>query len=382
MGVSGVRIMGMLASDRNQRRAEIVMSPDPHPSGAAPHAAQGGWRHGRWGLYAPFLLLGLVVAGWSAYWVIARGVVVTGLERAVAEAAAHGEVWTCRDRQVSGYPFRIEVRCAEVTLSRQASAGVVEASLGGVVAVGQPQTPSHIVFEAVGPLALRFAGGARATAEWERAQGSHRQTGGELERVSLALTRPVFSVAGMGPKVTTVSAATGELHIRRHPTRAPEEGARDLFVRLAQLASGDLDAVFGDANPSDIELQAVVSRAGVLGQGVTPAALEAWRLQGGQGELTRFALTKGLKRIEAQGVLGLDAERRLTGRIEPSIANIDQIGGVRLRGGALDLAGALSGRPPPASADGLRPLPAIDLRGGRLSLGPIRLPAPAFGPLY
>jgi hypothetical protein len=49
---------------------------------------------------------------------------------------------------------------------------------------------------------------------------------------------------------------------------------------------------------------------------------------------------------------------------------------------AMDMAGALSGRPRAPAPDGLRPLPALELRDGRLSFGPIRLPAPPIPPLY
>jgi hypothetical protein len=64
------------------------------------------------------------------------------------------------------------------------------------------------------------------------------------------------------------------------------------------------------------------------------------------------------------------------------VANIDQFAGIRLRGGAMDLAAALSGRPAPTSTDALRPLPALEARDGRVFLGPIRLPLPALEPLY
>jgi hypothetical protein len=48
----------------------------------------------------------------------------------------------------------------------------------------------------------------------------------------------------------------------------------------------------------------------------------------------------------------------------------------------MDFASALSGRPQPASPDGARPLPTIDIRGGRVGFGPIRLPLPPLQPLY
>ncbi len=350
--------------------------PDP------PVAEKGGKRrNSRWGLYLPLGMLVLVVAGWSVFWSVAKGMVGKGIDKAIAEAAQRGDAWNCANRSISGYPFRLEVRCSDVTLARTSTAGIVSLSTGPLVAIGQPHTPSHVIVQADGPLRAELADGRKVEARWELAEASQRLQGGQLERLSLDVKQPVMTIGGVGG-TTTLSSAALEGHVRRNAARPAAEMAHDLFVRVRQLASGDLDALFGDANPSDVDVQILGSRLDLLDHGITATTLEAWRLAGGKLDLTRLALKKGIKQIEARGELVLDEQRRISGRIEPSVANIDQFAGIRLRGGAMDLASALSGRAPPASTDGLKPLPAIDLRGGRVSLGPIRLPLPPLQPLY
>ncbi len=353
-------------------------SPDG-PAGGAPRRAG---RASRWGLYLPLIALALIVAAWSGFWLFARNLVADGLDRAVAEAAARGDAWTCVNRTISGYPFRIEVRCADVTLTRQASAGVTQFSAGPVLVIGQPHTPNHVVIQARGPLEARLADGARIAARWDQFEASRRDASGELERLSLDARRPVVTLTAPGGATSTLSAQSLEAHLRRNPARPAPDQARDLFVRVGQLASGELDALFGDANPSDLDVQITASRSNLLGQGIAPTALEAWRLAGGSLDLTRVNLRKGIKQVEAKGMLMIDEEKRPAGRIEPSALNIDQFAGIRLRGGAMDLASALSGRAAPATPDGLRPLPAIDIRGGRIGFGPIRLPFGPLAPLY
>ncbi|MGL4440214.1 MAG: DUF2125 domain-containing protein, partial [Bosea sp. (in: a-proteobacteria)] len=214
------------------------------------------------------------------------------------------------------------------------------------------------------------------------AEASRRASGSELERLSIDIRKPVIAVTGGTGAASTISAATLEAHLRKNPTRAQTERARDLSVRMTQMVSGDLDALLGDTNNSDVDIQITATQADALANGLTPATLEAWRVAGGMLDLPRINLRKGIKQIEAKGQLGLDEEKRLSGRIEPAAANIDQFAGIRLRGGAMDLAAALSGRGQAAGPDGLRPLPAVDLRGGRVSFGPIRLPIPPLQPLY
>ncbi len=336
----------------------------------------------RWGLYLPLILLALVVAGWSAFWFAARSLVGNGIDQAMADARARGDIWTCSERSISGYPFRIEVRCRDVTLARNSTVGVVTLSSGPIVAIGQPHTPNHVIVQGAGPLRFQLADGRRIEAQWDLAEASRRMRSGQLARLSLDVRKPVVSLTRPDGAVSTYVARQFEGHVRRNPARPEVDKAQDLFVRIAQMSAGDLDALLGDANPSDIDLQATTTQAELLMKGLTPATLEAWRLASGKFDLTRFSLKKGLKLIEATGSFGLDDARRLEGRIEPSAANIDQFAGIRLRGGAMDFASALSGRPQPASPDGARPLPTIDIRGGRVGFGPIRLPIPALQPLY
>ncbi len=346
------------------------------PAGLSPR------RGFRWGLYLPLILLALVVAGWSAFWFAARSLVGNGIDQAMADARARGDIWTCSERSISGYPFRIEVRCRDVTLARNSTVGVVTLSSGPLVAIGQPHTPNHVIVQGAGPLRFQLADGRRFEARWDLAEASRRMRSGQLERLSLDVRKPVVSLTRPDGAVSTYVARQFEGHVRRNPARPEADRAQDLFVRIAQMSAGDLDALLGDANPSDIDLQATTTQTDLLMKGLTPATLEAWRLASGKFDLTRFSLKKGLKLIEATGSFGLDDARRLEGRIEPAAANIDQFAGIRLRGGAMDFASALSGRPQPASPDGARPLPTIDIRGGRVGFGPIRLPIPALQPLY
>ena len=336
----------------------------------------------RWGLYLPLILLALAVAGWSGFWFVARSLVGNGIDQAMADARARGDVWTCTERSISGYPFRIEVRCKDVTLTRNSGVGVVTLSSGPLVAIGQPHTPNHVIVQGAGPLRAQLADGRRIEARWDLAEASRRMRSGQLERLSLDVRKPVLSLTRPDGAISTYVARQFEGHVRRNPARPEADKAQDLFVRIAQMSAGDLDALLGDSSPADIDLQATTSHADLLATGLTPASLEAWRLASGTFDLTRFSLRKGLKLVEATGTFGLDDARRLEGRIEPAAANIDQFAGIRLRGGAMDLASALSGRPQPASPGGARPLPTIDIRGGRVGFGPIRLPVPALQPLY
>ena len=66
-------------------------------------------RQSRFWLFAPFALLALVAVGWSVAWFVIRQRTAEGLDLWLAHEAAAGRAWTCADRAVGGYPFRIEI---------------------------------------------------------------------------------------------------------------------------------------------------------------------------------------------------------------------------------------------------------------------------------
>ena len=77
----------------------------------------------RWaGLWVPFLLAGLLVAGWSAGWVYAARQVEARLERGVTNLRASGTEVAWSSKRLSGYPFRLNLALSDL---RVASGGWV-----------------------------------------------------------------------------------------------------------------------------------------------------------------------------------------------------------------------------------------------------------------
>src|SRR5215210_9290905 len=140
-------------------------------------------RHSRFGLFAPFVLLGLLAAGWSIAWLIIRQRTADGLDAWLASEVAVGRQWTCADRAVGGYPFRIEVSCGMLSLKR----GEATASLGGLLAVAQVYRPGHVIAEISGPLRASDGEDAAVEAEWRLLQASIQSASDAFQRASLVI---------------------------------------------------------------------------------------------------------------------------------------------------------------------------------------------------
>ncbi len=343
-------------------------------------------RRSRFWLYAPFIILALLAAGWSSLWALARAKVDQELDAGIAREARAGRNWTCRDRHVGGYPFRIEVRCGSLALVSSRWGDEVRVDAGPAVAVAQVATPGHIILQMSGPLLAVLPQGRKAELNWKQFDASLRLSGLAFERLSLALSEPVLTVAEPGQAAAEAwRAMAAEAHLRPHPQRFASEGTVDLAVSAKGGVLPVLDALLGNADIADLDLQASLSRALNFRRGFNPDALEAWRNEGGGLEMTKLVLNKGSARLEATGRIALDEARRPGGQVDAAVAGIDRVAGIRvggLAGGLGSLLGRRSGAPENNAAAGLTPLPPLVLRGGRVYLGPLRLPLQPLAPLY
>lgn len=337
-------------------------------------------RRSRIGLYAPVVLLLLLALGWSGLWFYARGRAGEAIDVAIAREAERGRNWSCADRTIGGFPFRIELRCASLALTSTRWPETVRVETGPVLGVGQIYTPGQVILQATGPLRATLPEGRVLHAGWTRLQASltHRSP----EEFALVASEPILTLTAPDAPPGTWRASTLELHLRRNPTRPEDEQAVDLALTASGTVLPEIDTLLGTSDPGTLDLRAILTKADSFRLGFNPDALESWRGAGGGIELSKLASTKGPARLEASGRLLLDQTHRVAGQIQAGVAGIDQIGGIRIGGLTAGLGGLLGGKPPAGAAPGLTTLPPVVLREGRTYIGPFRLPLPPLQPLY
>lgn len=342
-------------------------------------------RRSRFWLYLPFILLAVAAVAWSGFWLMVQGRVTEAVDRALAREAQQGRDWACADRAVTGFPFRIELRCSSLVLTSSRWGDAVRVQTGPAVAVGQIYTPDLVILQVTGPLQAKLPQERTLDLGWSRFEASLAHGNGDPQRLSLALTDPSATLTTPGQPPETWKANAFEAHLRRNPTRPMGDQAIDVALSAKGSVLPALDAILGTTEPGDVSLEAVVTQAEAFRGGFNPQTLEAWRTASGQVEVTRLSSTKGPARVEAAGRFLLDETRRPAGQIQASLAGIRQIAGVPVGGLMSGLGGLLGGRLSaqlPGAAPGLTPLPPIVVREGRVYLGPIRLPLQPLAALY
>src|SRR5205085_6049361 len=103
-----------------------------------------------------------------------------------------GRTYTCATQRIGGFPFRIEVSCADlaVKLDREVPPLALEAS--GLVVLAQVFEPTWLVADLKGPLTVAERDHPPAyIANWTKGQASARGTPLAPERISIAVEQPI-----------------------------------------------------------------------------------------------------------------------------------------------------------------------------------------------
>ena len=344
-------------------------------------------RKSRRGLYLPYLALALVCLGWSAYWMIAASATEGALTDWFAQEEHLGRLWSCPQRSVGGFPFRIEVRCTKPSFSGRLGAMTGMGSVGDFLAAANLYNPSLVVVEVASPFAFHTSDETLTLSlAWKELHASHRSRYGDFERGSLELEAPSLHVEGKGFAPLNGKAAAFETQLRSNPD---DPSALDVAFRANGVVAEGLDALTGEAAPLDAILSATIRQAAAASGGNAAAILERWRLGGGRVDLQEFKAAKGTARIEADGRLDLDALHRLRGSlnlgasgIAPLLQRFGLPAGGLVAGGLLGgLLGAKASAPSGVAVPGQELKLTLNLDNGRATTGPLRLPL-VLNPVY
>jgi hypothetical protein len=336
----------------------------------------------RFWLLAPPVLLVLVAAAWSAAWFVVRARASDAIDAWLVREANAGRNWTCADRSLGGYPFRVEISCSSLRLQH----GAVSASLGRVEAVAQVYQPRHVIAEIEGPLQWSD-GQVTAEATWGLLEASVRHGPSGFQRVSLVAEAPAVRIAGLGPADISLAGQELEAHLRPNPTRPAAEGAYDVAISTRQARIPAVEAWLGNPDPVDLQADTTITQAQDVRARPLIEEFERWREAGGQVDMALLSLVQGARRLEVKGDLRLDELHRPTGRLDVAGAGLDGLlaplsGGRAAAGEAL--LGALLGsrRETPSRPSDNPRLPSVRLEGGRVFLGVFPIPGARLQPLY
>jgi hypothetical protein len=336
-------------------------------------------RRGIWILLA---LAALGAVGWTVAWRLSTNAVEQGVRAWFDQERTLGRAWDCESLAFSGFPFRIEAACARPSVVF-AAAPVRKIEAGRFVAKAGVLAPARIQGALVGPAHITSDRG-KGQATWTRFEWHWGVSGGAPD---LRLDVSGLSFIGEGDLQAWDGSAAEALRARLRPApdRAVDARVTEASFSAEAVKAPVLDLALGTGAPASIDTTALITRSDALASGGNGVdRLERWRLAEGRVGLSAFAASRGPSRIEGSGELGLDELRRPEGRLSVRLSGMEPfLKKMGIGSGSMAIEGMLRGMLAPAREDSSATGPAIplNLRNGRVHLGPIRTPV-ALPPLY
>jgi hypothetical protein len=273
---------------------------------------------------AILLLLGII---WSGFWYWSTDAAEATMTAWRVREAEAGRIYNCATTEFGGYPFRIEINCAEPSVDDSRTALSVHAH--NLITVAQVWDPTLVIGEIAAPLVVGPLGGApTATMDWTLAQASLRGMPGAPQRLSIVVDNPrLAATPSSGP---LAAADHMELHGRFAAESAPGHPVLDLALDARRATAPALVAALGTLGPlasAGTDLSVVAVLHGVSDVTLKPVEQQLREIQAANGRLdiTHARLQQGDLIAAATGALGLTPRGTLSGDVRLTVVNLARL---------------------------------------------------------
>jgi hypothetical protein len=277
-----------------------------------------------WLIATPLVLVIVLAAGWSVFWFYAARQANIGIADWHAREAKAGRDFTCASQTIEGFPFRLEVRCADPGLELQNLNPAITLTAKSATVLAQVYDPTLLIGEFAGPLTIGETGRAPTmSANWTLGQMSVRGPPGAPERASFVLDNPEFARTARATMESVAAAKHLELH-GRLLDRVPNENAT---VEIALKLNGGTAPILHQAltQPTDADIDAVISGLRDISPKPLVAHLRELAASKGQIDIRQVRISQGDILAIGSGALTLTPDGLLDGRVTMTIAGLDKL---------------------------------------------------------
>jgi hypothetical protein len=283
-----------------------------------------------WRLFFMPVLLLIAAAAWSAFWFYSASKVDETADAWRAREARSGRIYDCARRSVAGYPFRLEVRCdgASVSLVSQtagqaATQEPITAKLGEILVVSQIYDPKLLIAEFTAPATIAGPGQASMIANWSKARSSVAGLPGVPQRVALVFDDPTIDRTS-GSLLTPLARAKHiELHGRLVEGSKPDHPDIETVLRIEQGSVQEVHPLL--AEPFDADVRTILTGLKDFAPKPWPQRFREIQAAGGHVEIVQSRVQQGEVIAVASGSLGLNAQGRLDGELQMTVAGLDKV---------------------------------------------------------
>ena len=281
-----------------------------------------------WRLFIMPALLVVAAAAWSAFWFYAASEVGVRADAWAAQEAKAGRVYACGKRSVAGYPFRLEVTCddASVALVSQTAGAQAPftARLSEIMVIAQIYQPKLLIAEFKAPATLADHGQPPSMkVNWTTGQSSVFGLPDVPERASIVFDNPSIDRVN-GPVATPLARASRvELHGRLAEDSAKNNPVIETALKISGGSLQEVHPVLAAAFDADIDTKLTGLKD--FSPKPWPERFRELQAAGGHVEIVRSRIQQGDLISVAAGTLTLNAQGRIDGELQMTVAGIEKV---------------------------------------------------------
>ncbi len=275
-------------------------------------------------LLALATVIALAVVGWSWLWYYAAAVADRTLSGWVQREAAAGRSYSCGSQTITGFPFRIEVRCGDAAATINSNQPPFAVKAKDTVFVSEVYHPTRLIGDITGPLTVAELNQTPSfAANWSRARISVQGLPPNPDRVSFKIEHPrldhvvganndmVFAADHVELLGRIIAGSDRDNPVIEASGLFTAATAPSLHPLLAEPLQGEIDAVlrgFKDLAPKP-----------------WAARFREMQAAGGGVEIKSLRLERPDAIIVGTGTLTVNEHGKLDGLVRVAIVGIDKI---------------------------------------------------------
>jgi hypothetical protein len=275
----------------------------------------------RRGLLAPFVILAIVVIGWSIGWLWLRGQTEHRMDATALSLKSRGYDMSWESRTFSGYPFRMDVKLVNARVAEPSGWALRAPELNGEA--NAYDIGHWVVIASQGVVMTRpINGDVAITGQALRASfaGFDRYP----PRISVEGANLVFTPAAGAAPFPLQSTAGLQLHVRPGPD---DQGAIFFEAKGAKARFSGLMGRIAADRTADLIWDSKISKISTLHGTSWSDAVGDWSDAGGTLTVQQGRLNAGEALLQAKsGALSVDDDGRLRGALDVTVREIPSPG--------------------------------------------------------
>jgi hypothetical protein len=284
-----------------------------------------------WRLFIVPVLLVIAAVAWSAFWFYAASEVGVKADAWRAQEAKSGRVYDCARRSVSGFPFRLEVRCdgASVSLRSQtagqaAAQASFTAKLDEILVIAQVYDPKLVIAEFTAPATIADRGQQPSiSVNWSKARSSVVGLPAVPERASIVFDDPAIDRINGSAQIPLARAKHIELHGRLADGSSLDHPVIETVLKIEGGSVQEVHPLL--AAPFEADVRTLLSGLQDFSPKPWPERFREIQAAGGHVEIVQSRIAQGDLIAVAAGTLGLTAQGRLDGELQMTVAGIEKV---------------------------------------------------------